>query len=164
MKKFLVKHSHGLFKAGVLIKLGIAIVEIIAGFAFYFLSYEAMRTLATSFLQMIIKNPDSSVLNLVNSGFRDLVVYSTSFWVFIFLSHGVTKILLTQGLLRNKAWAYVTSLLVFSYFIVNQIYQAIRNPSIVLLLITVFDGIVVFLIFYEYRHRIVYHEGAVENG
>lgn len=163
MKKFLKKHSYGLFKAGVLIKLGIAIAEIIVGLAFCFLSYEAMGALLTSVIHVVIKDPNSPVWTLVNSGFRDLVVYSTSFWALIFLSHGVTKILLTQGLLRNKAWAYISSLLVFSYFIVNQIYQAIKNPSIALELITVFDGIVVFLIFYEYRHRIVRHEGAAED-
>jgi len=163
MKKFLRKHSYGLFRAGVLIKLGIAIAEIIVGLIFCFFSYATMNALLTSALRMVITNPNSPIWSLVNSGFRDLVVYSTSFWAFIFLSHGITKILLTQGLLRNKAWAYILSLLVFSYFIVNQIYQAIKNPSIALELITVFDGIVVFLIFYEYRRRIVHREGAVED-
>lgn len=163
MKKFFAKHAYKLFKTGVLIKLGIAIIEIIAGLAFYFMSYETMNAVVTAVLHVVIKNPNSGAWNLVNSGFRDLVVYSTSFWAFIFLSHGVTKILLTQGLLRNKMWAYIGSLIVFSYFIINQIYQALRNPSFALEFITVFDIVVVFLIFYEYRHHTARREGTIEN-
>ncbi|MCX6788914.1 MAG: DUF2127 domain-containing protein [bacterium] len=154
MRKFFRKHSYQLFKAGIFIKAGIAIAEIIVGVAFYFLSYETMNAILTSVLQIVVKNPESGIWSMVNSGFRDLIIYSTSFWAFIFLSHGITKILLTRGLLKNKAWAYIASLVVFSYFIINQIYQTLQHPSFALELITVFDIIVVYLIFYEYRRSI----------
>lgn len=162
MKKFFAKHSYKFFKTGVLIKAGIAIIEIVAGLVFYFLSYATMNAIVIALIHLVIKNPDSVVWNWVNSGFHDLVIYSTSFWAFIFLSHGVTKILLTRGLLRNKTWAYIGSLVVFSYFIINQVYQSIRNPSFALELITIFDMVVVFLIFYEYRRHMVRREGSAE--
>lgn len=66
-------------------------------------------------------------------------------------SHGVVKLFLIVGLLRNKLWAYPASLAVFALFIVYQLIRYTRTHSVWLLVLTVLDIIVMWLIWHEYR-------------
>lgn len=70
------------------------------------------------------------------------------------LSHGVVKLVLVGGLLRNKLWAYPASLAVFALFIVYQLVRYMRTHSIWLLLLTVLDLVVMWLIWHEYKMRL----------
>ena len=67
------------------------------------------------------------------------------------LSHGAVKLFLVIGLLRNKLWAYPASLAVFSLFILYQMMRFFRTHSGWLLLLTVVDLVVMWLIWHEYR-------------
>ena len=151
MKSFLKRYSYQLFKGGVLIKAGIGVVEIIVGIVFIVLNQGAIGSLAHFLIPASLAG--GSIEAIIQSGLHDIFLYSNAFWAFIFLSHGFTKIILTYGLLRDMIWAYIASLIVFSYFIINQIYNDIFHHSVALELITLFDIIVVFLIFYEYRKQ-----------
>lgn len=69
------------------------------------------------------------------------------------LSHGIVKIFLVAGLLRNKLWAYPASIFVFTLFIVYQMQRYfLHSRSIWLLVLTVVDIVVIWLIYHEYRH------------
>ena len=74
-----------------------------------------------------------------------------SFATFYLLSHGIVKLFLVAGLLRNKAWAYPASLAVLGLFIAYQLYRLTFAFSIALVLLTVFDFVVIWLIWHEYR-------------
>lgn len=78
---------------------------------------------------------------------------SEKVWAFVFLSHGIVKLLLIFGLWKEKIWAYPTSAAVFSAFILYQTYQLTFAWSIFLLLITVLDAIIVALVLYEYKYK-----------
>ena len=67
--------------------------------------------------------------------------------------HGLIKIFLVAGLLRGKLWAYPMSLWFLAAFIVYQCYRYIYTHSIWLILLTVLDVIVAFLIWHEYQSR-----------
>ena len=67
------------------------------------------------------------------------------------LSHGAVKLFLVIGLLRNKLWAYPASLAVFSLFILYQMMRFFRTHSVWLLLLTIVDLVVMWLIWHEYR-------------
>jgi uncharacterized membrane protein len=68
------------------------------------------------------------------------------------LSHGVVKILLVAGLLRNRLWAYPASMGVFTIFIIYQLFRYFfRTHSPWLLGITVVDIVIIWLIYHEYR-------------
>ncbi len=69
------------------------------------------------------------------------------------LAHGVIKIILVYGLLKNQRWAYPTSLAFLGLFIVYQLYRIAVVPSIGLILLTVFDAFIVWLVWREYRLR-----------
>ena len=67
------------------------------------------------------------------------------------LSHGAVKIVLVAGLLRDKAWAYPATIAVLSLFILYQSVRWLETHSFALLLLTVFDMLLLWLIYHEYR-------------
>jgi uncharacterized membrane protein len=73
------------------------------------------------------------------------------FYAFYLLSHGLIKIFLVAGLLRNKLWAYPAALVVMSLFILYQLYRYTYTQSFGLIVLSVFDIVVIALIWHEYR-------------
>lgn len=141
-----------LFKATVIIKGLIAVGEVILGFLFAFLSYEAIFRLAAAFTgDELMEHPTDLLWGFVVTGFQSLTSTPRSVWAFIFLSHGIVKLVLIVALLYNKEWAFPWSASIFTGFIAYQIWQMAFTPSWALALVTVLDAIVVALILHEYR-------------
>lgn len=69
------------------------------------------------------------------------------------LAHGVVKIVLVAALLRNRIWAYPWMIAFLIAFIVYQLYRMTFAPSIGLVGLTVFDGIVTWLTIREYQRQ-----------
>ncbi|MGA8766040.1 MAG: DUF2127 domain-containing protein, partial [Candidatus Acidiferrales bacterium] len=67
------------------------------------------------------------------------------------LSHGLIKAMLSAFLWMNKLWAYPLAIGVFSALSVFQVYRFTHTYSIALLLLTVFDLLIVYLTWEEYR-------------
>lgn len=67
------------------------------------------------------------------------------------LSHGAVKVVLVAGLLRNKLWAYPATIAILTLFILYQSVRWLQTHSFALLLLTVFDVLVLWLIYHEYR-------------
>lgn len=61
------------------------------------------------------------------------------------------KLALVIGLLRNRMWAYPVSLIVMSLFIVYQLYRYSYTHSAALIALSIFDVVVIGLIWHEYR-------------
>lgn len=80
-----------------------------------------------------------------------LSVSAYNFTIAYLLIHGFVKVFLVVMLLRRHLWAYPTAIAVFSAFGVYQIYQFTFSHSILLLLLTVLDVVVVALTIWEYR-------------
>ena len=66
-------------------------------------------------------------------------------------SHGLIKAMLSALLWMNELWAYPLAIGVFSAFSVYQVYRFTHTHSITLLLLTVFDLLIVYLTWEEYR-------------
>ncbi len=69
------------------------------------------------------------------------------------ISHGVIKLLIIVGLIMEKTWAYPASIAVFTLFIVYQVERWFQTHSIGLVILTVFDLIVIYLVWHEYQHH-----------
>ena len=67
------------------------------------------------------------------------------------LSHGIVKAALVWGLLRDKLWAYPASLAVLALFVLYQVIKIVQNHSIALVILTIFDLVVMWLIWHEYK-------------
>ncbi len=70
---------------------------------------------------------------------------------FTLVSHGLIKVVLVAGLLQEKIIAYPLSLISLGAFMAYQLYRYSYTHSFGLILLTVFDLIVVALVWHEWR-------------
>jgi uncharacterized membrane protein len=146
------RHVHRIFEIGVLPKGAHALIECIGGLVLAFVSTSAITNLVNALTQEeLIEDPDDFVATHLLSLAQNLTVSTQRFYAFYLLSHGVIKLLLVAGLLRNKLWAYPVSLVVLGLFIIYQIYRFSYTHGVGLIVLTVFDVIVMGLIWHEYR-------------
>jgi uncharacterized membrane protein len=73
------------------------------------------------------------------------------FYAFYLLSHGLVKVVLVYGLLKEKLWAYPASFVVFGAFIAYQLYRYSFTHELSLIFLSVFDLFVIALAIHEYR-------------
>lgn len=67
------------------------------------------------------------------------------------LSHGIVKIVLVIGLLKNWPRAYPASLIVFGLFALYQIYLLTHKLSLGMIALTIFDFVVMYFIWREWQ-------------
>jgi uncharacterized membrane protein len=83
---------------------------------------------------------------------QNLSVGAQHFAALYLLGHGIIKLWLVIGLLREKLWYYPVALAVFGAFIVYQLYRFTDTHSAWLLVITAVDVAVIVLTWHEYRY------------
>ena len=144
----LQKRIHEAFEIGVALKGFNALIEVILGTALLFFN-------VTDIVQTLIQN---ELLDDPNDFFAThlqpyahLTPEAQYFCALYLLTHGAVKIVLVAGLLRNKLWAYPASIAVLSLFIAYQVIRFFHTHSIWLVLLTIFDLIIVWLVWAEYQ-------------
>lgn len=78
-------------------------------------------------------------------------VQAEQFFAVYLIAHGLVKLTLVLGLFRRKRWAYPTSIVVMAMFVVYQMWRFSLTDSLGLLALSVFDTILVALIWREWR-------------
>ncbi|MHB8710263.1 MAG: DUF2127 domain-containing protein [Minisyncoccota bacterium] len=150
------KYIHRVFVWGVLLKAVDGVLETLGGVALFFPGVLA------SLVQFVIQNelfedPHDFLFTHLQNVLPTLTNNSGTFIALYLLSHGLIKIVLVAGLLRDKLWAYPSAIVVFSLFIVYQLYHYLFTHSVFLLLLTVLDLAVIWLTWHEYRYFKKYH-------
>jgi len=146
------RRIHQIFEISVLLKGAHALVECVGGLVLAFVSTSAITSLVNALTQEeLIEDPNDFVATHLLSLAQNFTVSTRHFYAFYLLSHGVIKVFLVIGLLRNKLWAYPVSLLVLGLFIVYQLYRFSYTHGFGLIALTVFDVMVMGLIWHEYR-------------
>jgi len=146
------RRIHQIFEISVLLKGAHALIECIGGLVLAFVSSSAIASLVNTLTQEeLIEDPNDFVATHLLSLAQNFTVSSQHFYAFYLLSHGLIKVFLVIGLLRNKLWAYPVSFVVLGLFIVYQLYRYSYTHGIGLIVLTVFDVIVMALIWHEYR-------------
>jgi uncharacterized membrane protein len=141
-----------IFEISVLLKGAHALIECIGGLVLAFVSTSAITSLVNSLTQdELIEHPNDFVAAYLLGLAQNLTVSDEHFYAFYLLSHGIIKLFLVIGLLRRKYWAYPVSLVVLGLFIVYQLYRFSYTHGIGLIVLTVFDAVVMGLIWHEYR-------------
>lgn len=146
------KRIHDLFAISVLLKGAHALLEIFGGLALYLFSTTAlvgfMNRLAAAEL---IEDPGDFLARHLLNFAKGFSVDAHHFYAFYLLSHGVVKIVLVAGLLREKLWAYPASFVVLGTFIVYQLYRYSFTHELTLIALSILDVIVIALAWHEYR-------------
>ncbi len=146
------KRIHQIFEVSVELKGLHAILECLGGLLLAIVSTSQIVRLVDKITQdeLIEDRHDFVAIHLVNWA-RGFSVDSQHFYAFYLLSHGVVKLALVIGLLREKRWAYPASLTALALFIAYQLYRYAFTHGVGLLVLTVFDLFVMVLVWHEYR-------------
>ena len=146
------KRIHQIFAVSVSLKGLHAIMEIVGGAALYFTSTATILGWIERFTQdELIENPrDWVATHLLKFG-QTFSVEQHNFFAFYLLSHGIVKLVLVYGLLKEKLWAYPASFVVFGAFIAYQLYRYSFTHELALIVLSIFDLFVIALAWHEYR-------------
>lgn|SRR3989338_1908903 len=142
---------HQAFEVGVILKGINAILQIVLGLALL-VSTRFNDVLIALVQNELIEDPGDFFARNMDRISPYFTPHFEFYAALYMLSHGIVKAVLVWGLLRNKMWAYPASLGVLALFILYQIIKIAENHSILLILLTVFDLAVMWLIWHEYRY------------
>jgi len=143
---------HQIFKVSVLLKGAHALIECVGGLAIALISTTTIAALVNRLTQEeLIEDPNDFVATHLLTMAQNFSVSTQHFYAFYLVSHGIVKLFLVVGLLRGKMWAYPTSLVVLGLFIVYQLYRFSYTHAAGLIVLTLFDLLVMGLIWHEYR-------------
>lgn len=141
-----------LFQISVLLKGAHALLELLGGIALYLFSTSTIVELMNRLAQTeLIEDPSDFLARHLLQFAQGFSVEAQSFYAFYLLSHGLVKIVLVAGLLREKLWAYPASIAVLGTFIGYQLYRFSYTHELALIALTVIDLFVMALAWHEYR-------------
>ncbi|MBI5003859.1 DUF2127 domain-containing protein [Candidatus Kaiserbacteria bacterium] len=140
---------HLAFMIGILLKGLNAAVEVLLGLLLLY-THVVTNVILSLMDKALVEDPDNFFATHLYQ-YADPSPQAQFYGGLYLLSHGVVKVLLVGGLLRKKIWAYPASIAVLALFMVYQLIRFIETHSIAMLLLTLFDGALVYLIWHEYR-------------
>ncbi len=153
------KYIHKVFVWGILLKAFDGILEMLAGIALLFTG--TLTNIVVTLIQHeLLEDPNDFLALQFQHTLPTFLANSGFFASLYLLSHGIIKIVLVAGLLRDKLWAYPSAIVVFTLFIVYQIYRYTFTHSVFLLALTVLDFAVIWLTWHEYHYFKKHHTFA----
>ncbi len=149
---------HEIFDVTLALKGIHATIEIIGGILLYAISAGSILRIATFFVQdEIQEDPHDFIANYLLHAAQAFGGSSQSFAVFYLLIHGIINASIVIALWREKLWAYPASLAALGAFVLYQFYLLTFGYSLWLILFTILDVVIIFLVWHEYgvlkKHR-----------
>jgi uncharacterized membrane protein len=143
-----------LFRCSLLLKGLDAVLELAGGVALWLLS-PAMIVNAVAFLTQdeVTENRHDVVALYLRAAADRLSLSSEHFMAAYLFAHGAVKILVVIAVLKNKLWGYPLAIVVFSGFVAYQIYRYSLFGGAGLIALSLFDVIVIVLVWLEYRAK-----------
>lgn len=146
------RRIHQAFEVSVLLKGLHALIECAGGVALALVSTSAIQNLVNLLTQEeLIEDPKDFLATHLLAMAQQFSIGTKAFYAFYLVSHGVVKLFLVIGLLRGKLWSYPASLVVMGLFIAYQLYRFSYTHGVGLIALTLFDIVVMGLIWHEYR-------------
>jgi uncharacterized membrane protein len=99
----------------------------------------------------LAKDPNNFIAGHILQYTNELVGHDKWFAVFFLLTHGLIKVVLVFGLLRNLPWAYPFAFLALGGFTVYQFWLIATHPTVGIILLTLFDIFIIWLTWREYQ-------------
>jgi uncharacterized membrane protein len=141
-----------LFRVSISLKGLHAVLEIVGGVALLLVTPGFIVQIVGLLTQdELAEDPDDRIAGYLLHAAQQVSVSSELFAALYLLSHGIVKGLLVIALLQHRLWAYPLSVAVFLLFIAYQCYRFTITHALGLVVLSVFDLLVVALIWIEYR-------------
>lgn len=148
-----------IFLIGVLFKGIDGLVELIGGVVLLFVSPAQLRGAADAVTaRELTEDPHDLLANLVVHGVAHLGAGGVGFLAVYLLLHGIVKVAIVVALLLGSRKIYPWAIAGLIAFLIFQVYELFVNPSVGLVLLTIFDVVIVALTWREWRHGRTLHE------
>jgi len=143
------KRIHEFFEIGVILKGLNALIEFVLGITLLFVNVAGIVQDMVN--DELVEDPDNFLarhLHPITSQFTPEAQFYSAIYL---ISHGIIKGALVFGLLKGYSWSYPAGLAVLALFVIYQCIQILIHFSIGLILLTIFDLVVMWLIWEEYK-------------
>lgn len=142
------RHSEAILEKtyiiSILIKIGFGLFETTSGLVLFFVKVSTVEH-AYNWLNSV------QIFGFHLSLHPEVASANKLFGALYLITHGLPKIILGLILLRRKLWGYPLAIVALGLFIIYQLYLIITAHSIFMILLTLFDIFVVWLVAHEWR-------------
>jgi uncharacterized membrane protein len=143
------------FQVGIILKGLDGVLEVIGGLLLLVVSPATINRVVTSLTQHeLSEDPHDFVATHLLKTAHGLTGSAVLFGSIYLLAHGAVKIILVAALLKNQPWAYPWTIAFLGVFIVYQLYRLSFQPSVGLTALTIFDTVIAWLTYREYRKQL----------
>ena len=143
------------FEVGILLKGLDGVLEVIGGLLLLVVSPATIDRVVTSLTQHeLSEDPHDFVATHLLKTAHGLTGSAVLFGAVYLLAHGLVKVVLVAALLKNQLWAYPWMIVFLGIFIVYQVYRLSLEPSVGLAALTIFDAVIAWLTYREYRKQL----------
>ena len=143
------------FKVGIILKGLDGVLEVLGGLLLLVVSPATIDRVVTSLTQHeLSEDPHDFLATHLLRTAHGLTGSAVLFGAVYLLAHGVVKVILVAALLKNQLWAYPWMIVFLGIFIVYQVYRLSLEPSVGLTALTIFDAVIAWLTYYEYRKQL----------
>lgn len=149
--KFSLEHS--IFRASIFLKGLYSFLELLAGTLLLFvMSSQIYNFVHEIFKNELIEDSRDFIANFILNSLGNLTPAFKLFIAIYLIVHGTIKLALIIGLWKEKRAAYPIAIGVFGLFVIYQIYRYIMHPSLILILLTDLDMLIIILTLIEWRN------------
>jgi uncharacterized membrane protein len=147
------KACHEIFEISVAIKGIDGLLEIIGSLFLFLISPEKINSIIIHLIQHeLVEDPKDIIATHLLNTMHHFSASTKLFQALYLLVHGLIKVFLVWGLLKNKLWAYPASIAFLVAFIFYQTYRYTYTHALSLILLTIFDVFIIVLTWHEYRY------------
>ena len=140
-----------IFEVGLLLKGINGTLELLGGFLLLFLTPERLQHYLHAITQETISGEKpSKIIELLYHSIDTLSTGSRVFLIAYLWVHAVIKLVAVIGILKNQLWAYPFSLITLGIFTLLQVISLLHKVSLGMIILTVFDIFILWLIWREY--------------
>ena len=140
-----------IFEGGILLKGASGVLEFVAGLLLVFTSPDAIRSFLAFLTQReIAEDPNDTFANLILHSAEHFNSGNKTFAIAYLWIHAAVKLTAVVGIMRNQLWAYPFSLIALGVLMLYQVFSMVVKFSAGMLVLTVFDAAILWLIWREY--------------
>lgn len=143
---------HQVFELGLLAKGIFAASELVSGLLIWLIPVDGVVQIVRMLTRHeLAADPTDRVANWLLRMADGYSVHAQHFWALYLIVHALAKLTVVAGLALNIIWAYPASIVVLVGFIAYQGQQYVLNHDPVMIALTLFDLVMIWLIWHEYR-------------
>ena len=147
-----------IFEIGIILKGLDGVLETIGGLLLLTLTPGTINRLVSGLTQHeLSEDPHDFIAGQLLRYAHGLTGTAVTFAALYLLAHGIVKIVLVAALLRNQIWAYPWMIGFLLIFIFYQVYRLVLSPTLGLSALTIFDALIVWLTWREWRKQVPEH-------